>query len=64
MITYLIITVGGASAAVKIVCNIQEYNLPSLPCAVVPAANAQSRAAMIVDGINWFILSTDISGID
>ena len=54
----------GASAVVKIVCNIQEYNLPSLPCAVVPAANAQSRAAMMVDGVNWFILSIDISGLN
>ena len=30
---------------------------------MVPTANAQSRAAMMVDG-NWFILSTDISGLN
>ena len=54
----------GASAVVEIVCNIQEYNLPSLPCAVVPEANAQSKAAIMVNGVNWFILSTDISGLN
>ena len=38
--------------------------LPSWPWAVVPEANAQSRTAMMVDGVNWFILSTDISGLN
>ena len=54
----------GASAVVKIVCNIQEYNLPSWPCVAIPEANAQSMAAMMVVGVNWFILSTDISGLN
>ena len=48
----------------KLISNIHEYILPSWPWAVVPAANAQSRAAMMVDGVNWFILSTDISGLN
>ena len=43
---------------------IQEYNLPYWPCVVIPEANAQSMAAMMVVGVNWFILSTDISGLN